>query len=134
MHGQHGTAAAVIPQLPLVAHILQLYNISWLPLSRLLCGELTAQEKAAMQRSCTVWQQHQQHQHQLQQLQGIARKSAADVRAAAGVQLLGSNSILLQQLLRMARAAAVGSSRQQQKQLTAAVMYWADASGGLLSH
>jgi hypothetical protein len=56
------------------------------------------------------------------------------VRAAAGVQLLSSNSILLQQLVKMARAAATGSSRQQQKQLTAAVLYWADGSGGVLSH
>jgi hypothetical protein len=120
----------------MVAHLLESYHITWsTTLSRILCGELIAVEQQIMQRSCPVWKQHQQHQQQLQQLQGSAKKSAATVRAAAALVLLGNNSIMLQQLLTTAAAAGGGGSshQQQQQQLADAVLYWADASGGVLS-
>ena len=124
------------PQLPMVAHLVHMYHRTWPPCSRLLCGELTAEEQHIMQRTCPVWKQHQQHQLQLRELQGSARKSAAAVSAAAWLLLLSNGSILLQQLIRM--TAAAGDShhpqQQQQQQLSAAVLYSAESSGRVLSH
>jgi hypothetical protein len=131
---QAAAAAAVLSQLPMLAHLVQLYHDTWPQFSRLLCGELTAEEQAVMRQKCAVWKQHQQHQQQLQQLQGSARKSAAAVSAAARLVSVGSSSILLRQLLGMAAAAAATEdqhhSQQQQQHVTTCVLHWATVLGG----
>jgi hypothetical protein len=67
----------------------------------------------------------------LQQQQHQQSKQASPVVCAAATRvLLGSSTILLQQLLRMAAAAAAAAAEMQQ-QLRAAILYCADALGGL---
>jgi hypothetical protein len=122
---------AVLSQLPLLAHLLQLSQKTWPSFSRLLCGELTAAEQAAMAGTGEVWKQHQKHQQQLQQQRekdGQLKECAHSVCVAAGLGLLGNSSILLQQLLKLAATAAAGN-RPQKQQLAAAVLYCADALG-----
>jgi hypothetical protein len=135
---QGGAAAAaaatgpVLSQLPLVSHLLQMCQKTWPSLSRLLCGELTAAEQAAMAGTGEVWKQHQKHQQQCRQQrqqqgqkEGGLIECAHSERASAGLMmLLGNSNILLQQLIRMAAAgAAAAGSNQQQQQLAAAVLY-----------
>jgi hypothetical protein len=137
---QHGVAAAVAPaaataallnKMTLVSHLLQLGQKAWPSFSRLLCGELTAAEEAAMVAAAgPVWTQHQKYQQQLQQqrqIEGRSKECAQSVRAAAGLVLLGNSSILLQQLLRAAAAAV--RNNQLLQQLWVAVLYCADSLG-----
>jgi hypothetical protein len=122
---------AVLSQLPLLAHLLQLSQKTWPSFSRLLCGELTAAEQTAMAGTGEVWKQHQKHQQQLQQQRekdGRLKECAHSVCVAAGLGLLGNSSILLQQLMKLAATAAAGN-RPQKQQLAAAVLYCADALG-----
>jgi 23S rRNA maturation mini-RNase III len=138
----------VLLQVPLLAHTLQLYQKTWPSLSRLLCGQLTTEEQAAMAGTWEVWKHHQKLQIVRRRLcstssttvsccwqpDGQPQQNAAAVAAAAGLVLLGNNSILLQQLLRTASAAAESQQQQQQpqqqqQQLVSAVLYCADCLG-----
>jgi hypothetical protein len=125
-----GLRVAVLSQLPMVTYVMQVYHSTWPLLSRMLCGELTPAEQAAMSLTGAAMQQQQQQ----------SKQTSPAVCAAATRVLLGSSTILLQQLLRMAAAGAAAAAaaaaatethQRQQQQLRAAILYCADAVGGL---
>jgi hypothetical protein len=139
-----GSTVTILPQLPLLAHLMLCYHKAWPWLSRQLCGQLNAEEHAEMEKTGSLWQQHQQYQQQQQQQNRARKRTAPAARTLAGMVLLGNTSILLQQLLKIqpaaaAAAAAVASSRQQQQQqqqrealLRLTLLYCADALGDQL--
>jgi hypothetical protein len=105
--GDGGNGATVLPQVPLVTQLLQLYRNVWPPLCRLLCE---------------------------QQQQGGTAKPPAVLRASAGLVLLGNIGLLMRQLLTKSAAAADSRQQQQQQQhLTSAVLYCANVLGDQVS-